>query len=497
MIAPPPKTPSSAPERLTTDDLAPKVRAVRLTMKFKYALWSSLVCCVVCLVAGGATVTRLYREARQVDRAQVLVAATWMADRLASEPATRRADILRGMSRRLGFDCGLYDLEGVPLTGGALGAIEPSTLRALFSGEPVEDDRFGGVWLAGAAVQSETGGFLVVARQKNAPRPGWLRALLRLTAFGLLLCIASAFFGYAFGGNLSEYLRRLRTRLYSMIDQHRGAASPPKYEEPSALDLSDIDRAALELESRFRAEFAMYKDALDEIEVLDKQRNAYLGEVSRELIRPLVAILEHTESLLDGAHGPMEKAQIEDLVIVKQAGVRLHNMVSEVLDLSNLDTTGIDMDEDPVDLHEVAEEVVATARGQLCDKPVELVLEKRATSPALVRGSRQRIWQVLTNLVSNAIKFTDEGHVRVTVGRSSAGEICATVEDTGSGILQSEHETIFDPFAQSCDAKKKKRGYGLGLAISNRLVELHGGRIELESEVGVGSKFIVLLPEMK
>ncbi len=464
-------------------------------MKLRYALCSSLACFVVCLAVGAATVTRLYREAGHLSRAQVVVAATWMADRLAFEPVDRRAECLGSMSEESGFLSGLYDAAGNPLSGGELGEIEPAAFRALFSGEPVEDDRFGGLWLAGAYVQpGQSDSFVVVARRQEPLRPGWQRAVLGLAAFALLLCVASAFFGFAFGAYVSEYLRRLSARLYGMIQEHRGAPSPARLEEPSIEELSDIDTAALELEGRFRAERAMYKDALDEIEVLDKQRNAYLGEVSRELIRPLVAILEHTESLLDEAHGPMEEAQVEDLVIVKQASTRLHNMVSEVLDLSSLDTTGIEVDEEPVDLFQVAEEVVSTARGQLGSKRLELILEKRAASPTRVRGSRQRIWQVLTNLMSNAIKFTDEGHVRVTVGRTSNGEICVTVEDTGSGIERCEHESIFDPFTQTGDAKKKKRGHGLGLAISNRLVELHGGRIELESEVGAGSKFEIFLP---
>jgi len=184
--------------------------------------------------------------------------------------------------------------------------------------------------------------------------------------------------------------------------------------------------------------------------------------------------------------------------IIRQASKRLLKMVGEVVDLSSLAAGDLEFDSTPVDLAEVALEVVETARGQLGRKQLTVSLERLgAEEPALVRGNRQRLWQVVTNLVSNAIKFTDRGAVVVRVGRVDPDRVRLEVEDTGVGIDPREQATVFDTFRQLGGRGRAKRGTGLGLAISRRLVELHGGKISVSSTLGSGTKFSIKLPEAK
>jgi signal transduction histidine kinase len=169
-----------------------------------------------------------------------------------------------------------------------------------------------------------------------------------------------------------------------------------------------------------------------------------------------------------------------------------------VVDLSSLVGGDLELDPDPVDLVQVAQEVTEAARGQLGKKPLEVVLEQgEPQGPVLVRGNRQRLWQVTTNLVSNAIKFTEKGAVTVRVGRDGEGSALLEIEDTGVGISAMDQKSIFESFRQLGGRGGRKRGTGLGLAICRRLIEMHGGTIRVSSLLTQGSKFTVQLPEVK
>ena len=155
---------------------------------------------------------------------------------------------------------------------------------------------------------------------------------------------------------------------------------------------------------------------------------------------------------------------------------------------------GLNLDFERVDMAELATDVIEVARGGIGKKPLTLELNARPDERAFVRGNRQRLWQAITNLVSNAIKFTESGGVNVRVSRQEDGSVMLVVEDTGVGIASLDQATVFDTFRQLGGRTGRKRGSGLGLAICKRLIELHDGKIRVSSVIGKGTKFTVILP---
>ena len=187
---------------------------------------------------------------------------------------------------------------------------------------------------------------------------------------------------------------------------------------------------------------------------------------------------------------------------MRQADERLMGLVSDIVDLSSLISAELELDEEPVDLAALAEEVVSAARGQAQrekrsragELEVRLEREGEGEPGPFVRGDRRRLWQVLTNLVSNGVKFTERGAVVVRVGRDERGLAVLRVEDTGVGISELDQSSVFETFRQLGGRARSKRGSGLGLAISRRLVEMHGGSIGVSSKIGRGTVFTVRLP---
>ena len=134
------------------------------------------------------------------------------------------------------------------------------------------------------------------------------------------------------------------------------------------------------------------------------------------------------------------------------------------------------------------------ARWGVGEKDVAVALEIDSGFQPKIAGNRQRLWQSLTNLVGNGVKFTEQGEVRVCLFKRAPNQVVIEVSDTGPGVPTGEHVDIFDPFTQYGDRKNRRRGTGLGLAICKRLVELHAGEITVRSNEREGSVFTVVLP---
>jgi signal transduction histidine kinase len=314
---------------------------------------------------------------------------------------------------------------------------------------------------------------------------------LPLAAAGAIIALASAACGLALGLRESIAVRRVRRRLASLA----GADARAPERDPSSARqdaLGELSRAADALQDQVRGELAMYRDALDEVQAHDRQKTDFLASVAKEIGAPLGEIARLAQRLTDGEEGPLEKAQRDDLLIVRQAAGRLLDLVQEITDFSSLLGGRVEMDVEPVDVAAVAREVVEASRGQLKDRNVEIALEIRAEPR--IPGSRRRVWQIVTNLVGNAIKFTEEGRIAVAVAAAPDGGAIVEVADTGPGIPPRDHEAIFESFEQRGSLSKRRRGAGLGLAICRRLAELHGGSISVRSEAGAGSTFVVTLP---
>ena len=256
-------------------------------------------------------------------------------------------------------------------------------------------------------------------------------------------------------------------------------------------------------ESQFELEIA-YKmleqanDALATAQATAVQANEFktrfVTNLSHELRTPLSAIINLSFILSKGRYGDVTLEQDDYLTRIHDAGNLLLQIVNDLLDLAKIEAGQMQVFREPVDLMGIAANVITTVSGLITDKPVELKQEIEPNLP-LVYGDGTRIRQIMLNLLSNAIKYTDEGSVTLRIIQDSVDFIKVSVIDTGTGIKSEEFEGIFEEFKQTQEAfASRKIGTGLGLPISKKFVELHGGQLWGESDYGKGSKFHFTLP---
>jgi signal transduction histidine kinase len=168
-------------------------------------------------------------------------------------------------------------------------------------------------------------------------------------------------------------------------------------------------------------------------------------------------------------------------------------LINDVLDMSKIESGTLNLFvEENVDLSPIINTVLSTGRSLIGDKPITLTTNIEPSLPA-IRGDRQRILQILLNVISNACKFTDEGGIRISA-RQQAGSVEISVQDTGPGIALDDQADVFEPFKQTDTGLRQAGGTGLGMPISKNLTEAHGGRMWLESVPGKGATFYVVLP---
>lgn len=240
--------------------------------------------------------------------------------------------------------------------------------------------------------------------------------------------------------------------------------------------------------------------AYQEIEVMNvdlatanRAKSDFLASMSHELRTPLNSILGFTGILLQGIVGPLNEEQRRQLDMVHKSGEHLLALVNDILDLEKIESGAANLELEACDIRNTATTLVESMRPLAEERGLTLTLDI-GEIPETIRCDARRIEQVLFNLIGNAIKYTDEGGVSVEVTRSD-GELRLAVTDTGPGIEPDQHEAIFDEFVQvTRQGAAKPQGTGLGLPVSQRLAHMHGGRIELESTPGKGSRFTLVLP---
>jgi CheY-like chemotaxis protein len=227
----------------------------------------------------------------------------------------------------------------------------------------------------------------------------------------------------------------------------------------------------------------------------NRAKSAFLANMSHEIRTPMTAILGFAEVLTEGLPDGVLR---EAAATIQRNGQHLLDMINEILDLSRIESGNFQLSFATVDGRAMVREVAALLRLRAEEKGVALRVAAEPTLAA-VTTDPQRLRQVLVNLAGNAIKFTAQGHVELTVGRVCDGRYGDCVEfrvsDTGIGIAPAALERIFEPFAQASPSTERQfGGTGLGLAISRRLATALGGTLEAESVVGRGSTFRLLLP---
>ena len=230
-----------------------------------------------------------------------------------------------------------------------------------------------------------------------------------------------------------------------------------------------------------------------EIELTSKYKSQFLANMSHELRTPLNAVLGYTRMLLTKVYGDVPEKIGDVLERIEKSGRHLLGLINDVLDLSKIEAGQVTLSLNAYSIKEVVQNVVTAMQPLAAEKKLALKVSLPSEVPP-AHGDERRITQVLLNLVGNAIKFTDAGEVRVQAIVAN-GALVVSVSDTGPGISERDQQEIFEEFRQvENSATAKKGGTGLGLAIAKRIIELHEGRIWVESSLGKGSTFSIRLP---
>lgn len=231
--------------------------------------------------------------------------------------------------------------------------------------------------------------------------------------------------------------------------------------------------------------------AREQAEIANRVKSQFLAAMSHELRTPLNAILNYSEFIAGGFMGPVTEDQKRCLTTVVESGEHLLSLINDVLDISKIEVGKMELDYEDVNLNKIFKAVLSIGQGLIGEREI-LLVDDIDTELPIIQGDERRLHQVFLNLVSNAVKFTEQGEVRVSA-RSVNDTIHIAVSDTGFGIPPEDHEKIFEKFVQSDRGLRSGAGTGLGLPIARSLVEAHQGKLWLESAVGEGSTFHVEL----
>jgi signal transduction histidine kinase len=302
--------------------------------------------------------------------------------------------------------------------------------------------------------------------------------LIGAGAGSLLLALAV---GLLLSDSFVVPLKRTQRRLATIAaGDFSGRLEVPNRDEIGAL-AADVNRMNDEL-----------RRVYGELESASRHKSDFLATMSHELRTPLNAIIGFSEVLHEQMFGELNERQLGYVDDVRAAGKHLLSLINDVLDLAKIEAGKMELERSHVSIPEVLQSAVALHAERASRGGVELSL---ATEPEeiTVEADGRRVRQVVFNLVSNAVKFTPAGGRVDVSARLDGDRVEIAVADTGPGIAPEELETIFEEFGQARDGRRAE-GTGLGLPLSRRLVELHGGRLWVESELGRGSAFRFTLP---
>ncbi|HEY1082551.1 MAG TPA: response regulator, partial [Prosthecobacter sp.] len=248
----------------------------------------------------------------------------------------------------------------------------------------------------------------------------------------------------------------------------------------------DLAQAKLGLETQARV-----------VEQASRYKSAFLANMSHELRTPLNSSLILAQLLAENRHGNLTEEQVKFARTIQSSGNDLLALINDVLDLSKIEAGRMDLNLQRVEIDKIVESLRAQFEPVAASRRLALHFKVAPAAPSVLETDSQRLEQVLRNLLSNALKFTDSGEVSLEVSRAATGGISFAVHDTGIGIASDQQQMVFEPFCQADGTTSRKYGgTGLGLSISRELARLLGGDIHLTSQPGSGSTFTVTLPEI-
>jgi signal transduction histidine kinase len=382
--------------------------------------------------------------------------------------------------------------NGEVLIDASLGSIGQDALQSVVArkqGEAVT--RVGRTRFAVSPLEPRTARRYLVAFVAQPARPSGEPALVSaLVALTALLIGGAATVAYAVARDANADIGFVTGRVLGMAH----VRSEPTGEPVPLRTLDEVGKLASafnELVGRFAAAEKTYRGDLERARGANRDRAAFLAAVSHELRSPLNAVLGFADVLVTEVDGPLSPSAKEEVEQIRGSGAHLLGLINDILEFSALESGQLRLSRGKVDLYLVAAEVVREAAGVLVGKPVSVSLS--GDPGVLANADARRLRQIIQNLVDNAIKFTQRGEVMVTVRRDGS-RARVGVRDTGPGISPTELAMIFEEYKQAGNERVNRRGTGLGLAIARRLVLMHGGMIQVDSELGRGSAFEVALP---
>jgi signal transduction histidine kinase len=271
--------------------------------------------------------------------------------------------------------------------------------------------------------------------------------------------------------------------------------------EDLARALEDSRREAQELRSELeetnRGVMALYAELDEQAEQLRRAtelKSRFLAYMSHEFRTPIGSIRSIARLLLDRVDGPLTSEQERQVVFIQQTAAEFSDMVDDLLDLAKVEAGRVEISPAWFEMVDLFSALRGMFKPVLTNPDVHLVFEEPADVPKLYTDDR-KLSQILRNFISNALKFTPRGEVRVSARKEAEGLVTFSVRDTGIGIAPEFQQSVFQDYSQvDSPLQKRLRGTGLGLSLSKRLAELLGGGVAMESEPGVGSVFSLTIP---
>ena len=275
----------------------------------------------------------------------------------------------------------------------------------------------------------------------------------------------------------------------------------------TVMGMQNISPEAKELTAAIAAQASIHLETLrlneelqkraKELQELDRLKSAFLANMSHELRTPLNSVLGFTDVMLEGLDGELTENMDNDLRLIQKNGQHLLHLINDVLDMAKIESGRMNLHPERFTVHSVLDEVTSITSTLASEKNLALFIEEDSDQEVEIFADNTRLRQVMINLVNNAIKFTFTGKIALRVAQLDGARVLITVKDTGLGIPPEHLEAVFQEFTQvDTSTTRKVGGTGLGLPISRRLVDMHGGRLWAESTgvEGEGSTFFVELP---
>ena len=453
-----------------------------------------LVCGLIAAIATTAIgVNQLRLQSDQSAALRSSLLAKTLAARLTTLSQEQREGIIERASIRSGAELLLVRGDGnVVVDGTVTPPHAPGIVQLLRVGAGETQTTFGRVRFTAAEVPGTDGLSLLVFIP--APKqPVSTESLVRLVgAFTGILLGMAALVAFALSRDARSDVAFVTRRIVEM-------ARPDANPAGALIPIRSIDQvgsmtlAFNNLVERFtRAEHSYIED-LNLALTLERDKSSFLAALSHELKTPLNVILGFADVLLSEVEGPLSDDARENLETVRRSGMHLKALIKDILDLSGLESGELTLARELTDVYQVADDVLKEHRVAAQEKHLELSLTGR---PCQAWADPLRVRQIIGNLVGNAVKFTNEGAVRVQI-EPREQHAAIIVSDTGPGIASAEQLSIFDDYTQVGDVRTRGAGSGLGLAITRRLVRMHDGEISLQSSLGQGSRFTILLPKAR